>query len=301
MTGMSMTTPHTLPADSDRGHILPHPDGRGWELTDFMDSDPLDPALRWNSEGVVVLPGIVPDELIDRYQAEFMQVNGPVEFHADGTVSGPKIGGHRETSYMYHEQTMEMATYRPIHDAVEQLLGEPPVVHLLLTGWVSTRRSYHQDRYLNPQPTVGDYYAACWVALDDVHPDSGPFEYYPTSHEWFTGALNKELMGQAVDLGDSRWPAYTEEVLYPLITAEAQRRGVEKVSYLPRRGDCLIWHGRTWHQGGIPNVPNLYRGAFIMHMSGSLHRPDFPYQPRRWRDAGLYMPYPEAISPLERM
>lgn len=294
-------TAHTLPSETDRGRIKPHPDGREWELADFMDDTPLDPALRWNDEGVVILPGVVPDDLIDRYKAEFMQINGPIHFHPDGTTDGPKIGGYRETDYMYHPVVMEMAMHKPIHDAVAGLLGEPAATHLLLTGWVSTRRSMHQDRYLNPQPTTGDFYAAAWVALDDVHPDSGPFEYYPGSHEWFTGALNKSLMAKALDLSDPRWPAQSESLLFPLITAEAERRGVEKVTYLPKRGDCLLWSGRTWHQGAIPNTPEMYRGAFIMHLSGINHRPDFPYRPRQWSNGSFYMPYPEAVSPLESM
>jgi len=296
---MSMMA-HTLPHESDQGQAKPtHPSGRPWVLDDFMEDIPLDPALAWNDSGVLVVENLVPDELIDAYKAEYEQVNAPLTFHDDGTVSGPKIGGYRETAYMYFEQVMRLFTYKPIHDLVESLIGEPPVVHLGLTGYVSTQRQLHRDEYLNP-PCVLDRYAAVWVALDDISSDSGPFVYYPGSHLW-PGSMTKAAAGKAVDLGDPRWPAHTESVISPLLAAEAERRGVELVRHLPKRGTVLAWNGRTVHAGSIATKQNAYRGAAIFHMSGSLHRPDFPYAPRRWKDQGLYMPYPEAVSPLESM
>lgn len=293
-------TPHTLPAETDRGNVRPHPQGRAWELADFIDpTNLLDPALAWNQAGVVLIRDAVPDQLIESYRQCWLGSNGPLHRHPDGTVDAPRLGGWRETDYLYHEPVMNLMTYKPVHDVIESLIGEPPCVNLCLTGWVSTQRQLHRDEYLNPE-CVQDRYAACWLALDDVHPDSGPFVYYPGSHLW-PGSLTKDLMGQAVDLADSRWPAYTEEVLSPLLAAEAQHRGVELVVHLPKKGELLIWHGRTVHAGSVPNVPNSYRGAAIWHLSGIEHRPDFPYRPRRWRDQGHYMPYPDAVSPLECM
>lgn len=293
-------TAHTLPSDTDRGHIKPHPDGREWELADFIDqSKPLDPALAWNDTGVVIIENAVPDEMIETYRQCWLDSNGPLHHHPDGTVDAPRIGGWRETDYMYHQPVMDLMTYKPIHDVVESLIGEPPCVNLCLTGWVSTQRRLHRDEYLDPA-CVMDRYCAAWLALDDVHPDSGPFVYYPGSHLW-PGSLTKTLMGQAVDLADPRWPAHSEDVLTPLVEAEAARRGVELVTHTPKKGTVLLWHPRLFHAGSLAKVPNSYRGAAIWHMSGIFHRPDFPYRPRHWRDQGFYMPYPEAVSPLESM
>ena len=46
------------------------------------------------------------------------------------------------------------------------------LLHLALTGWISTQRDWHQDDYLNP-PFVANWYAAVWMALDDISAESG--------------------------------------------------------------------------------------------------------------------------------
>lgn len=282
------STSHTLPQDSDRGHVKPHPDGRPWELADFLDDIPMHPLMAWNRDGYLVVENAVSDELIDQYKEEWLAANGPLHSHPDGTVDAPKIGGFNETGYLQSPALMEICASRTVADVWETLLGEPAGVHLNLTGWVSTQRDWHSDYYLN-EACVGDHYGAMWVALDDVAPESGPFEAYPSSHLW-PGVVTKAKMGQAVDLSDPRWPAHTEDVIAPLIEDEAARRGVEKYVHLPKRGTILFWHGRLYHRGSKATVPNSYRGAAIAHFSGLNHRTDMPPAQKHPRHGGHFFP-----------
>ena len=50
------------------------------------------------------------------------------------------------------------------------------VLHLNLTGWISSERNWHQDDYLN-SAEINGWYLAVWMALDDVSPNSGPFQF----------------------------------------------------------------------------------------------------------------------------
>lgn len=292
-------TAHTLPDATDRGRVRPHPDGRAWELDDFLEDVPMEPGAEWNQDGYVVLEKAYPDDMIDRYVAEWEQVCGPLHHHPDLTVDAPRLGGHRETDYMILPSLMEMVTYKPVQDVIESLIGEPVGANLVLSGMVSTRRNWHVDHYLNP-PCVGDAYSATWIALGDIDARSGPFQAIPGSHLWWPGkTITKRLIGRAVDLGDDRWPAHSEEVLTPLVQAEAARRGAEIMTYLPKRGDCLIWSSRLMHRGSIPEIDNMHRPALIWHGSGLTHRSDFPYPARRFREAGHYFPYPHPVAIVE--
>lgn len=153
------------------------------------------------------------------------------------------------------------------------LLGEPAGLHLCLTGWRSTTRNWHQDSYLNP-PHVGDFYVAVWIALENIHPDSGPFQYIPGSHRW--PQVTRETIAPHVNLNNPLWPTHSEAVLTPAFTAEIEKRGEPVVDYLPERGDVLLWHSRLVHRGSIPNDPNMERRAAIAHFSGIQHRSDMP-------------------------
>ena len=217
----------------------------------------------WNDDGVVYLPKMMPDDLMTAYEEEWIRTHGD---------SNP--GGWPEPiAYMRHKPLADLFSYEPLHVEMEKLIQEPVGLHLCLTGWRSTTRDWHQDAYLNPVH-VGDSYLAAWIALSDIHPDSGPFQYFPGSHRW--PQVTQEQIKPYVDLTDKHWPTHSEKVLTPAFEAEIARRGVEPVTYLPKRGDVLLWHSRLLHRGSKPNVPGMERRAVIGHLSGVFHRPDMP-------------------------
>jgi ectoine hydroxylase-related dioxygenase (phytanoyl-CoA dioxygenase family) len=164
---------------------------------------------------------------------------------------------------------------------MESLVGEDMLLHLALTGWVSTEREWHQDDYLNP-PFVAGWYAAVWMALDDISPDSGPFEYLPGSHRWGLLRMDKvrsflteeELTRKDPAAGVNQWPKYAERFVTPAVERRIERSGLPIRRFLARKGDVLIWHGRLMHRGSLPRVPGTPRRSLITHYSGINHRPE---------------------------
>lgn len=227
----------------------------------------------WNADGVVSLPTAVSDPRIEAYQQAWC-----------GSNAHRPSGWPDTCPYMRHPEILDLVA--PLAPHLEQLLGEPAGMHLNLTGWVSTERDWHQDSYLN-EPEVGDCYAAVWIALGHIHPDSGPFQYVAGSHRW--PQVTRELIGRHVDLFDPRWPKHSEDVLSPLFEAEIAARGAVPVDHLPERGDALIWHGRLLHRGSKARVQGSYRPGFIAHFSGIHHRSTMPAAVE-WRGGGWYFP-----------
>lgn len=230
---------------------------------------------RWVRDGFVILPGLLPDDLIDAYCAEWRAAD-----------LGP--GGYPDaTPYMRHPALRALCTYGPLHDVMAHLIGEPVGVHLNLTGWVSTERDWHQDSYLN-EPYVGGHYVAAWLALDDIHPDSGPFQIVPGSCRWPQVSQAKIRAALAADGDGPMWPKHSERILSPLFAAEIERRGAEAFTWVPSRGDVLLWSGRALHRGSRAKVPGMERRALIAHFSGVSHRPDMP--PALEHGGGHYFP-----------
>jgi hypothetical protein len=240
-----------------------------------IDPPPPGPA-DWNADGVVILPGFMPDELIDDYRNEWLT-------HHAGTEGQ---GWPHATPYMDHLALRALGCYGPLNAQIEQLIGEPAGMHLNLTGWVSTERDWHQDSYLNPAH-VGDHYAAVWIALGDIDARSGPFQYVPGSHRW--PQVTRDAIAKFVDIADPMWPKRSEEVLSPMFEAEIVERDAQVVSYVPQRGDVLIWHGRLLHRGSRAQVQGMTRPAVIIHYSGIEHRPDMP-EAVQHALGGWYMP-----------
>lgn len=265
-------------------------------LNDLTEPAPEPSSMDWNDDGIVLLPSLFSDEEIEAYKDEWKRNNGfqYIDWYAQRDGSIPTLGeihadnvrGYNETAYMRNPALMNLCSNRVLAETLEALLGEPAGVHLNLTGWMSTFRDWHQDTYLNPAH-VGDYYAAVWIALDDIHPDSGPFQYVAGSHRW--NLLTQQKIGQVVNLNDPTWPSQTEAILTPLVTQEIADRGAEVTTYLPKKGDVLIWHSRLYHRGSVPNLPGAYRGAAIAHYSGINHRGDMPTA-QQHANGGWYFP-----------
>ena len=127
----------------------------------------------------------------------------------------------------------DIALYEPLRRVVNALIGDEMILHLNLTGWVGPERGEVQDDYLNG-PNVNGWYLATWVALDDVHPDAGPFEYIPGSHRWpvLRRDLVMRLMTPEQREADTRspqslWAVFTQNAIADIVE---QRDDCRKVS-----------------------------------------------------------------------
>ncbi|MDB5396055.1 MAG: hypothetical protein JWM91_3561 [Rhodospirillales bacterium] len=227
-----------------------------------VDVAKLSPEQRaWREQGYVILPKLIPDDLVERYCAIRSQVS-----HRQGWLSS--------TPYMNVPEIRDLCLYKPLTDMLEHLLGEPVALHLNLTGWVSTERDWHQDDYLNP-PQVNGHYAGVWTALDQIQPDAGPFEYVPGSHRWpvIRQAKVLEKLGYA-NGDDPSWPWASERLLTPFFEQEIARTGLKPQRFLGAKGDVLIWHSRLVHRGSLPDRPDAERRSMISHYSAISRRAD---------------------------
>ncbi len=216
----------------------------------------------WERDGVIYLQNIVPPELISAYRT----IRDPL---------GP-LGWSHPTPYFEHPEVRDLCLFPELMQVLDSLIEDPLGLHLNLTKYVSTERHWHQDTYLNPE-NVKDRYAAVWIALEDIHPDSGPFQYVAGSHTW--PRMSREALFSVAPkelLDPHLWPTLTQDLVGQACRQEIVRREGKVTTYLPRKGDCLIWHPRLMHRGSVPNVPGTPRHSLIAHYSAINVRPDMP-------------------------
>ena len=228
----------------------------------------------WRENGYLILEKFIPDEIVDRYVAVRERIKDP-------------LGWHSPNAYEEVEEMRDLALYAPLAEIMEQLIGKTLGLHLVLSGWRSTTRDWHQDDYLNP-PEVNSHYMAAWFALDSISPDSGPFEFVPGSHRWPLVRRSK-IMAQlpsGAALDDS-WPWLSEEILSPFFDAEIDRRNAEVRQFLGKKGDVLLWHSNLLHRGSLPRNPYIERRSLIAHFTAVGHRNDM-HATQRHKGGGTY-------------
>jgi Phytanoyl-CoA dioxygenase (PhyH) len=225
---------------------------------------------QWRDEGVVIKRNFIPEPLVDAYCAVRETLRDP--------------GGWRSpTPYMHVPEIRALCLYPPLMNLMKDLVGGDMFMHLNLTGWVTTSRNWHQDDYLNPD-FVNGWYCAAWFALDEIHADSGPFEYVPGSHRWpiLRQAKVKALLTRAErriadpTTGAEYWPKLAERVTTKAFETKIARTGSKTIPFLGNKGDVLIWHSRLAHRGSLARDKSRLRKAIISHYSAIGHRPDMP-------------------------
>ena len=178
----------------------------------------------------------------------------------------------------------ELCCHPALAQVLEEIIGHPAGVHLNLCNWTTTARDWHADYYLNPKSAENEgKYCAVWVALDNIHPDSGPFEFVRSSHRW--GRLSFERILEAmlsqgittherISKGD--WPLDSERMLTPLFEDKLARCEWKVEQFIAKKGQILIWSPDLWHRGSPAKKPGMLRKSVISHYSSIYHRKDMP-------------------------
>lgn len=112
--------------------------------------------------------------------------------------------------------------------------------------------------------------AASWIALEDVAQGSGELQYIPGSHR-FPDYLysdhfrhwSPERDGDALHEHHLHW-----------LKDFAKQNSLEIVSFLPKRGDILIWHADLAH-GGAPIINDSTRRSLVTHYCGANCTPHY--------------------------
>jgi len=107
------------------------------------------------------------------------------------------------------------------------------------------------------------YLTAAWIAFEDIHPDSGPLEYYPGSHR-LPYVFSKDVGITERDFKQNGYTSYQAKY-EPYVRELIARHGLEPEHFHARKGDVLIWHANLIHGGSARRDLRLSRRAVVCH------------------------------------
>jgi hypothetical protein len=231
----------------------------------------------WRDYGYVIKRHFIPDTLID----EYIELRNKLNL-GDGLF--PDCHPH-----LYSSVIRDICCSPELHYLLVDLVGEEMGLHFSLTNFKSTERGWHQDDYLNPENTMARY-VAIWMAIGDIHPDSGPFEFVPGSHKW--PCLRREkvraLVKPETHSKTHEWATSAEYFVNKAAENYMKEVGAEAVQFDAAKGDILIWHAKLMHRGSIPRNPELSRPALITHYSSIRDRRDIGREITRHGGGGYF-------------
>jgi len=238
-----------------------------------IDDEGFAPLKHWIDKGFVVLKGAVPLGWLDALQQDFDAVwlDGHPQAWVDviengrSTVRRLRIGDLDRTDILaklldLHEylETARIVTFAPaIQKFLEMVFDRPPMAFQSLSFNKGSRQPIHQDtafvRVSSPME-----FAASWIALEDVQPETGELIYYEGSHRF------PEYLYE----GKYKWfpPGNTEVGQhYNQIAECAAAQEIVASRFLPKRGDALIWSADLAHGGSEYTNEAVTRKSLVTH------------------------------------
>jgi ectoine hydroxylase-related dioxygenase (phytanoyl-CoA dioxygenase family) len=149
----------------------------------------------------------------------------------------------------------------------------------------SQQQSHTDYMYMGTDPAL--QLCGIWLACEDVSQDGGPLFYYPGSHRLPSETVEERYRRRMPDLlkeiernraalelfyrdrvaltGESlEVCVFFDEWLGELAT-RLEQDGFDRVTFLPRRGDLLIWHANLVHGGSPVADPTATRRSLVAH------------------------------------
>ena len=229
--------------------------------------------------GYVVIPGAISHELADTLVAEIDGVADNPEYYiarrARQAYAHPSRDIYDDPSFRmidYHVNSRlarETIFCKPVADFLHTCFGDAINAFQCLTFNYGSQQAMHQDgAYVVVSEPL--QFMASWIALEDVSPGSGELQYHVGSHKlddflfpgnsksWNPGAhgkqVHQEFMQTLKDL------EHSEEM--PL------------ASFLPKKGDALIWASDLVH-GGSKIDGDHTRRSIVSHYCPLGVKPNF--------------------------
>ncbi|KUF22325.1 phytanoyl-CoA dioxygenase family protein, partial [Xanthomonas phaseoli] len=187
--------------------------------------------------GYAHLPGVLSAKECDAICADFTRYVAKHRQEADKHVMG--TGRHSRLTNMHLKSNRARAAIaKPVvMKALDAFFGDRAFVATSLFFEQSSEQALHRDTpFFHTRPH--NMFAGIWFALEDVHAEAGPLQYYPGGHLIeieSIQATGTDQLGEAFNHYIGR------------VAEEVHKRGIKPEIALIKKGDCFIWHPELPH------------------------------------------------------
>ncbi len=218
----------------------------------------------WSAHGYYVARGAIDPDTIDAawaaYEAAITRGDltlAPEKAAADDPHPGRYLNPHLKV-----EELDDLLKHPVLVNFSSMVLGRQAIPFQTIASYKGSQQSEHSDSIHMTTYPLG-YLAACWVAMEDIHADSGPLVYYPGSHR--LPYLFSHDVGISTDDFRERGYATYAERYEPAIKREIAEHAIPPQHFTARKGDVLFWHANLLHGGSARNDMRHSRKALVHH------------------------------------
>ena len=206
-------------------------------------------ARAYRAKGYLVLEEpVVDEEVLDRAVRD-------MEGRYTDTQTGYSEPSRKLDAWRELPSVAQVARSAVVLETLELLYGRPAFPFQTLNFERGTQQRAHSDT-IHFHSVPARFMAGVWVALEDIHPDSGPIVVYPGSHVL--------PVFDPFDLGfEATWDNH--DLYEDAIGAIVDAAGLEPLSLPLRKGQAVIWAANLLHGGEAVRDPGRTRLSQASH------------------------------------
>lgn len=235
-----------------------------------FSEDEAETLRHWIDHGWVILRNAVAPEVVDQVKDDVEKAwTGAfssvwVEYHSYHVLRTSKARPdlrHRAAKML--DLYIDSAAARnamfadPIRRFLNLVFERAPMAFQSLTFIRGSEQAIHQDTaYVVVSSPIE--LAASWIALEDIVPGSGELLYYDGSHkieEFLFQGKNKNMEPDDPDHGE----------FLASLHEKSKALGCEMKTFLPKKGDALIWSADLAHGGAPIESEEQTRKSLVTH------------------------------------
>lgn len=218
-------------------------------------------------QGFAVVPGLISPELCADAVRDFgrflARLGSAAEAHRDPQGRYLRVVNLHSESAAARAIGLDPGVMR----ILDFLFGAKACVYTSLYFEHGTQQPLHRDLpFFETFPR--NYFMGVWVALEDIHPDSGPLMYVPRAHRFACdpAAIHAEVAAQYPGLDTPELLDRCER-LYNRRVMDQAAAIAAPVPVILRKGDVAFWHPAAPHGGSPARDLTLTRRSIVFHCS----------------------------------
>jgi hypothetical protein len=164
-----------------------------------------------------------------------------------------------QDAWKFDDDVKQVAANQNIIALLSKIYGRRAFPFQTLNFPVGTQQSLHSDS-IHFSSIPERFMCGVWLALEDVTADAGPLMYIPGSHKW--PILSNAVIGRS---GDQNRGRSAQDPFQAAWQALIDASGIERESFLPKKGQALIWAANLLHGGDRQIDPTRTRWSQVTH------------------------------------
>ncbi len=219
---------------------------------------------KWIDDGYLILPQAIPSDVVDATWAAYEEAvkRGAITLEPEAVSPEDPFPGRFLNPHFHVAELDRLLKHPTLLRTCELLLGRKPIPFQTITSHKGSQQGAHSDSIHMTTYPVG-YLAACWIAMEDIHLDSGPLSYFPGSHR--APYLFAKDVGISFEEFRSRGYAPYHERYEPAIRDVVRERNYPERFLEAKKGDVLFWHANLVHGGSVRKDLARSRKAVVCH------------------------------------